>query len=183
MKQAREVTTCLRCRSSKRRCDKTRPSCTRCKRGGTQCTYEEYTATESGELLVHNSTSDSYPTPVMTPPTTLPKARKRNRVCLSCVRCHRLKIKCDKKQPCSRCSRTGVGTSCKYTHKREPFKQMYEDATNTPQVQEVPFALTGDDPSFVVATWFLRKRGSSHYGAILSRVCHFFFFHCSTTQA
>lgn len=162
MKQAREVTTCLRCRSSKRQCDKTRPSCSRCKRGGSQCTYEEDTAT-------------SYPTPVTTPPIAVTKVRKRNRVCLSCVRCHRLKVKCDKKQPCSRCSQTGVGTSCKYTHKREPFKQTYEDATNPPQLQEVPFALTGDDPTFVVATWFLRKRGSSHYGAILSRVCYFFF--------
>ncbi|KAJ4988614.1 transcriptional regulatory protein C1F7.11c 3 [Stagonosporopsis vannaccii] len=170
MKQVREVTTCFRCRSSKRRCDKTRPHCTRCKRGGIQCTYEEYSTTGAAELTIHDGSGRSYPTPVTTPSTTAPQARKRNRACLSCVRCHRLKIKCDQKQPCFRCSRSGVATSCQFTHKSKPSEQPCGPTTDQEQFQEVPFALTADDPSFVVATWFLRKRGSTHYRAILNRM-------------
>lgn len=174
MKQAREVLTCLRCRSSKRRCDKARPICTRCQRGGTQCSYEEEMTTGADRLTVRDGVIASYPTPETTPSTPATLVRKRNRACLSCTRCHRLKVKCDQKQPCSRCYRSGVETSCHYAHKSKPTKQPQEPATDQTHFQELPFALTTDDPTFVVATWFLRKRGSTHYRAILSRVCHIF---------
>lgn len=173
MTPAREVMTCSRCRQSKRKCDKAKPSCTRCQRGGIQCIYDEDQQIDKSQIhTAHGGSEPEYPTPVMTPPTCVQKPRKRNRACLSCVRCHRLKIKCDQKEPCFRCSRSGV--QCTYTHRpklhsKQP-PQPCEPASEEPQHQEVPFALTDDDPEFVVATWFLRKRGSTHYRAILNRV-------------
>jgi len=176
MISVREITTCSRCRQSKRKCDKAKPSCTRCERGGVQCTYDEDHQEDQVLSQEANGGSDpQYPTPVTTPPTSIQRVRKRNRACLSCVRCHRLKIKCDQKEPCSRCSRSRV--QCTYTDKPKPPQDRSaqpprpsEVGPEEPYRQEVPFALTEDDPEFVVATWFLRKRGSTHYRAILNRV-------------
>lgn len=176
---AREITTCARCRQSKRKCDKAKPSCTRCERGGVQCTYDEDYQNDQAQSQEANGGSDpQYPTPVTTPPTYLQRVRRRNRACLSCVRCHRLKIKCDQKEPCSRCDRSGA--QCAYTHKPKPPQDQPAQPPRRPDLaseklnsQEISFALTEDDPEFVVATWFLRKRGSTHYRAILDRVSNF----------
>lgn len=176
MVPAREITTCSRCRLSKRKCDKAKPSCSRCERGGIQCSYDEDQQSDRFQPQEANGGSDpQYPTPVTTPPTSAQRIRKRNRACLSCVRCHRLKIKCDQQEPCYRCSRSSV--QCTYTHKPKPLQERHaqlpeppEPAPKEPYSQKVPFALTDDDPEFVVATWFLRKRGSTHYRAILNRV-------------
>ncbi|KAF2626551.1 hypothetical protein BU25DRAFT_90252 [Macroventuria anomochaeta] len=172
MPQTREVTTCTRCRQSKRRCNKAKPSCTRCERGGIPCTYEEgqkKSPPSSYSDLTSANTSKS----ATTPPTPIVQhqgVRKRNRTCLSCSRCHRLKVKCDQKQPCARCSYSGVQAACTYTHRAKLPQQSHEQAPEQPQHQEVPFALTDEDPEFVVATWYLRKRGSTHYRAILDRM-------------
>ena len=99
--------------------------------------------------------------------------RRRNRACLSCVRCHRLKVKCNQSEPCDRCMRSGVQATCTYTQKKsfgEPTAHTQSPSQSHP---EVPFALTGEDPEFVVATWYLRKRGSTHFRAILNRVSTF----------
>lgn len=182
MKQSREVTTCVRCRSSKRLCDKSKPSCTRCTRGGVQCSYEKDYPDVKDDVTAHGSSGISYPSPVTTPSTPAPKAKKRNRACLSCTRCHRLKVKCDQKQPCLRCSRSGFETICIYKHKSRPPQQPDQAAIDQPH-EEVPFALTGEDPNFVVATWFLRKRGSTHYRSILNRVRSLLFPTCTPTLA
>jgi hypothetical protein len=169
MAQAREVATCTRCRQSKRRCDKAKPVCGRCEFAKVKCTYEENRRHSPSD---YTESERSYITPATTPPTPDSqhgKVKKRNRACLSCVRCHRLKIKCDQKQPCARCSRSGLQATCAYTHR----PQLPEQAIQHPHIQphtEIPFALTGEDPEFVVATWYLRKRGSTHYRAILNRV-------------
>ena len=168
MTQAREVATCNRCRQSKRKCDKSKPNCTRCERAGAQCTYEEHQM--ETEPSVHSDQQDY--TPATTPPTPSSqrqRIKKRNRVCLSCTRCHSLKVKCDQKQPCARCSRSGVEATCTYTHNAKPFRQPHKQSTDRSRT-EVPFALTGEDPEFVVATWYLRRRGSTHFRAILDRV-------------
>lgn len=175
---AKEMTTCSRCRQSKRKCDRSKPECTRCEHAGVHCTYDEDHQNGSARPQEPNGKSDpQYPTPVTTPPTSLQRVRKRNRVCLSCVRCHRLKVKCSQTEPCSRCSRSRV--QCTYKHKPKPPQDQSAQqpqpsrlTLEKPYSQEVPFALTEDDPEFVVATWFLRKRGSTHYRAILNRVSH-----------
>lgn len=173
---AREIATCSRCRLSKRKCDQAKPSCSRCERGGIRCSYDGDQQNDRFRPHEANSGSDpQYLTPATTPPTSAQGIRKRNRACLSCVRCHRLKIKCDQREPCYRCSRSSA--QCTYTHKPKPLQerqaQLPVPSTSTskePQSQEVPFALADDDPEFVVATWFLRKRGSTHHRAILNRV-------------
>lgn len=177
MRQAREVTTCSQCRQSKRRCDKAKPSCTRCERGGIQCTYEDDQRRSPSSNSIRSTPGIASTLAASSPATTPPMpilqhqgVRKRNRACLSCTRCHRLKVKCDQKQPCFRCSRSGVETSCTYTHRKPPLRSN-EPAPEQTQHQEVPFALTDEDPEFVVATWFLRRRGSTHYRSILNRVC------------
>ena len=172
MKQAREVLTCSRCRQSKRRCDKAKPSCTRCDRGGQQCVYDEDQNTERDELSTtsRDVSLSLCSTPATTPPTPARKVRKRNRACLSCIRCHRLKVKCDQREPCARCLRSGVQVDCTYTHPPRPLSQAPEPLEQQ-QKQSISFALPVDDPEFVVATWFLRKRASTHFKAILDRVC------------
>ncbi|ROW18216.1 hypothetical protein VPNG_00048 [Cytospora leucostoma] len=42
------------------------------------------------------------------------RARKRRRKTLSCVQCHRTKVKCDRNNPCGRCSKAGRGHQCAY---------------------------------------------------------------------
>jgi hypothetical protein len=176
MTSARGITICSCCRQSKRRCDKVKPSCTRCERVGIQCIYDEDQQAEQDQpQRIDGGSEPQYPTPVTTPPMPIQRVRKRNRACLSCVRCHRLKIKCDQKEPCFRCSRSEV--QCTYTRRaKAPQERSAQppqpsgSASEEPHSQEVPLALTDDDPEFIVATWFLRKRGSTHYRAILNRV-------------
>lgn len=171
MKHARDIMTCFRCRQSKRRCDKAKPTCTRCERGGTRCIYGEDQSRANDELVdsTRDESIDAYLTPATTPPTQTQKVRKRNRACLSCTRCHRLKVKCDQREPCARCLRSGVPEACTYTHRPKvlpPTRQPEQQ-----QCRNIPFAVPEDDSELVVATWFLRKQGSTHYRAILNRVC------------
>lgn len=170
MTQGREVATCTRCRQSTRRCDKANPKCTRCEHAGVQCTYGE---DHKDSRFSSNSSSETQDaTSTAAPPTPVAQrqgVKRRNRACLSCTRCHRLKVKCDQMQPCSRCCRSGAEVTCTYTHATKPPQQRPEQPCDKSH-PTVPFALTGEDPEFVVATWYLRKRGSTHYRAILNRV-------------
>lgn len=166
MTQFRHVQTCIRCRDAKRRCDKARPGCKRCEHAGVSCIYEE-DSSESSPLSdgYQEGTSDGT-TPGHAEPSTTDSSqnrivRKRTRAVLSCTRCHRLKVKCDKGQPCGRCVRSGFEATCIYTHKAKPV----DKPSPLPS-----FVFSGKDPEFIVATWFLRRRGSSHWKALLNRV-------------
>src|SRR5207248_7716539 len=118
---SREVETCVRCRHSKRRCDKAKPKCGRGRQAGLPCHYDASQTLFTEELL---STSTESPHSTNNEPRTEKVVKKRNRACLSCIRCHRLKVKCDKRQPfCSRCARTGYGKTCEYTHRVQQTNQ------------------------------------------------------------
>jgi hypothetical protein len=159
---AREIQTCIRCKDSKRRCDKLKPSCSRCHRAGQTCLYPESISKETSTepkagILSPSSSCCSSPLEKESEPERVVK--KRDRATLSCTRCHRLKVKCDKRQPCcSRCTRLGHGRNCTYTHKVQP------------PPSAGPFIVDGDDAATIVSLWFLRKRGSSHWKALLARV-------------
>ncbi|KAH6651555.1 fungal-specific transcription factor domain-containing protein [Truncatella angustata] len=43
-----------------------------------------------------------------------PPNRRRDKTRFSCHTCHRRKLKCDRKQPCARCVKSGCGISCTY---------------------------------------------------------------------
>ncbi|UNI19535.1 hypothetical protein JDV02_005715 [Purpureocillium takamizusanense] len=101
-----------------------------------------------------------------------PARKKRRRACLSCVRCHRLKVKCDKKQPCTRCRLSGWGRQCAYTHRVEDeATMMARDDPSTPaSADAVPFVVTEEEPETVITTWHARHRGLSHWRALLCRL-------------
>jgi hypothetical protein len=166
MTQAREVATCMRCRGAKRKCDQARPNCSRCDHAQARCTYEDDRRESSSspwsfqDITSATASSRSTPTDTSLNSTTYRITKKRNRACLSCVRCHRLKIKCDKKQPCGRCSRSGFMDTCKYSHiAKRPLEQ-----------SPASIVLTGEDPESIVAAWFLRKRSSGYNRALLDCV-------------
>jgi hypothetical protein len=171
--QIREVQTCLRCRESKRRCDKTKPTCSRCHQAGVLCVYD-LTHGNAVAKATNSSVSDQISNLDLLSLDALPTApseshgherivKRRDRACLSCTRCHRLKVKCDKKHPCcSRCGRTGFGRTCIYTHKAQTQSESQSSTS--------PVVLAGENAETVVATWFLRRRGYSHWRALITRV-------------
>jgi hypothetical protein len=143
-----DMQACNRCRSAKRKCDKLQPICSRCDAAGTICIYT-YPKSLAG------STFDSIPTGRT--------VKRRSRACLSCIRCHKLKVKCDQNTPCGSCVRSGPGITCIYNYRAK--------VAGAPTVSS--FTLTDENPEFVVATWFLRRRESSHFKALLDRVSTF----------
>lgn len=64
------------------------------------------------------------------------RERKRNRKCISCLRCHRLKVRCDRKSPCTRC-----------TTSRRPIKCIYENTSENQDETEtrLPEHKEGED--------------------------------------
>jgi hypothetical protein len=161
----REVGTCARCRDSKRRCNKAKPSCARCMHACVPCYYDKQqkngappsvmdaARTPSSDMPLTPSTTSSAPTDEKHDTGLERTIKRRDRACLSCMRCHRLKVKCDRKHPCcSRCASSGHGRTCIYTHKvqlDQPVRTV---------------ALTDEKPDF------LGKRGPSHWRALLWRV-------------
>jgi len=155
--RARDVQTCTRCRSAKRQCDKLRP-CSRCHKAKAECIYEGQTSETSP--LESSSRSEGVSDIASKASSPHSVIKRRSRACFSCTRCHRLKIKCDRRAPCSRCTRSGYETTCIYTHR-----------LNRSEKSTLPSSLFAiEDPEFVVATWFLRRRGSGHFRALLDRV-------------
>jgi hypothetical protein len=179
--QIREVQTCLRCRESKRRCDKTKPICSRCYQAGVACIYDSPPRSDVSPAttsFVLDQTGDLDPlnldslltAPIGSRITANANAKheperivkRRDRACFSCTRCHRLKVKCDKKSPsCRRCAQSGYERTCIYTHKAKmPSESQHPIST---------VFLAGENPETVVTTWFLRRRGYSHWRALISR--------------
>lgn len=162
--RSREVQTCIRCRDSKRRCDKAKPSCTRCQNAGLPCLYDGSQASFLDPQNTPPFSTEPSPSSSSDEPVSRSSIKRRDRAILSCTRCHRLKVKCDKREPCcGRCARSGYGRSCVYTHRAQRV-----ELKNSPP----PFLADEQDPEAVVALWFMRKRGSSHWKALLARVCY-----------
>ena len=90
--------------------------------------------------------------------------RKRKRNCLSCLRCHRLKVKCDKELPCGRCKASGNGPDCYYSYNKGPNGGKFPCAVPAP-----PPAESKTHPTM---TWKSshRVRGSSHWKHLVTRV-------------
>lgn len=194
--QSREVNTCDRCRSSKRRCDRVKPVCSRCHHAGVHCSFESLPSPSPSA----SSSSDAVSPPDITIPLRIqsldnsanhesdPRGlikssanvsaspaepsnennpvivrKRRNRACLSCVRCHKLKVKCDKKVPCSRCLGARAQSTCTYAqNKAAKSTYGYTNVGSGPGSDE--------DSRQVVAAWNSRYRGSSHWKALLLQV-------------
>ncbi|KZP18634.1 hypothetical protein FIBSPDRAFT_920393 [Athelia psychrophila] len=94
LKRARGELSCAECKRLKLKCDKKLP-CGACVRR------------ECPTLCPHGSLAEGHK---FNPADT--EERKRARGELSCLECKRLKLKCDKKLPCSACIRRGCETFC-----------------------------------------------------------------------
>jgi hypothetical protein len=92
--------------------------------------------------------------------------RKRKRNCLSCLRCHRLKVKCDKELPCGRCKGSGNGRECYYSYNKGPNSGKFPCPT-------APIAQSGDNTKPELATWHTshKVRGATHWRDLMTRVC------------
>ena len=102
----------------------------------------------------------------VTDPTAAPQriVRKRKRNCLSCLRCHRLKVKCDKELPCGRCKSSGNGRECYYTYNKGPNGGKFPcPSAPTP---------TAEDKKTELATWQVQHkvRGSSHWRDLMTKI-------------
>lgn len=189
MPKGREIKTCGRCRQLKLRCDRTKPSCRRCTEAHVSCSFlvvlstpttgiepptsETETATET---LTPSSIADL---PLLIPldeqpiyldssrETSVEKlpsvAKKRRRAHLSCIRCYRLKVKCDRELPCSRCRLSGWSRHCAYNHRVE----------NTPSFLDTRSqvsALGEEEPGRIHTSWHTEHRSASHWKELLSKV-------------
>ena len=96
---------------------------------------------------------------------TGPAKKKRTRLRLSCVRCHRLKIKCNKQFPCSRCVRGGLDNDCTYTHSQSTKPHNY-----LLQSPSFPFTSVGEMPRGVYDAWESIHRGDSHWKILIAQV-------------
>ncbi|KAK2616946.1 hypothetical protein QQS21_000035 [Conoideocrella luteorostrata] len=93
--------------------------------------------------------------------------RKRKRNCLSCLRCHRLKVKCDKELPCGRCKSTGNARECYYNCNKGPNGGKFPCPTAPAGGPTQP-----DRRAPEMGTWQIthKVRGSSHWRELMARI-------------
>jgi hypothetical protein len=187
MKRVREIRTCSRCRSLKLRCDQSKPSCQRCARANATCSLGACTDTiESGIdssnsviEIPHQSGTKSSDSSITGREPQLHFDNQRNEITahdaglikqrqkaqLSCIRCHRLKVKCDRDLPCSRCRVSGWGKFCEYRYRIERANPPLDKSTaNT----------LGQDPEGRVRSWLAQRRGGTHWDDLISSVSTLF---------
>ncbi|KAJ4226177.1 hypothetical protein NW759_004763 [Fusarium solani] len=111
----RPVSACCRCRKLKVRCDHIRPMCGRCTSAGEVC---EYTETTAQPWKWSRPLQASRPTPQND------QKRTRDRAILSCLRCRKHKVRCDRQSPCSRCVKMGKAGECIIPGKDTPAKSL-----------------------------------------------------------
>lgn len=89
------------------------------------------------------------------------QAGKRDRAILSCIRCRKHKIRCDRRTPCGRCMKNNKDSEC-----------IYPDALNTDAVPtEKPYkSLHGIATSFIDHRWDDRFRNVTHWTGLLREV-------------
>lgn len=105
-----------------------------------------------------------------------PRTQKRNRRVFVCVPCHRRKLKCDKGQPCSRCTQSGSMDECVYqplpnstTVKRESVTP--EPNGQSPLSKRSPRVRDQTRSSYRVRDGKARVSGSTHWAKIACEVC------------
>lgn len=192
MPNSRGINTCVRCRSLKVKCDRHKPACGRCAIARVDCSLSEAMDDGLGPSDAHDDRRTSYSTAGHSSgadtSTTSPNSeaekivlaqdisrrnkqsanptKRRHRACLSCMRCHRLKVKCDKAHPCGRCRSSGFARQCQYTHRVEGDDSGLGVSHN--------FIVSETTTGAVVSAWKLHPRGSSHWRELMSKVRLFF---------
>lgn len=180
MPNIRQIKTCSRCRLLKLRCDRIKPACERCVQAEASCSFlrdrspqsvarterlADRGPTRSSSEQSSSPSDQSVPSSeIITAQAILKTVKKRNRAHLSCTRCHRLKVRCDKKLPCSRCRTSGWGQQCTYTHRVE------SDPSASDASQDALCAAAHEDPKHIYTSWHTRRRGATHWKTLVSRV-------------
>lgn len=180
MPNIRQIKTCSRCRLLKLRCDRIKPACERCVQAEVSCSFlhdcspqpvakaDHHMKQDSTRSSLEQSSSpgdESAPSSdIVTVQQILKTVKRRKRANLSCTRCHRLKVRCDKKLPCSRCRGSGWGQQCTYTHRVE------SDPSVSDASQETLCAAAHEDPKHIYTSWMTRRRGATHWKTLVSRV-------------
>lgn len=182
VRRVREIRTCSRCRSLKLRCDQSKPSCQRCIKANVTCSLEACPATDDSGTDLSNSVIEAplHSAAELSPPSTSDHGyqlrlenkndentaqeaglvKQRQRAQLSCIRCHRLKARCDRDLPCSRCRVSGWGKFCEYRYRTE--KANPSSDTGAPKI--------GQDPDGRVKSWLAQRRGATHWEDLISAV-------------
>jgi len=183
MAPAREIRTCDRCRRLKQRCDQLKPTCSRCTHVRAQCSWDggkrgfdgDDDPQEGASLQVPGATG----TGQLTPPdssdtashTSLPAddrpTRKRQRTWLSCDRCHRLKVKCDKQLPCARCTQSRRDHECQYSDRAQDTGLT---SVSHGHMCTHYWTISGKMFREVLRSWKENHGGSSHWRDLESRV-------------
>lgn len=86
-------------------------------------------STLDGSPNAAGSSASSVNISVEEPISDKPVKRSRRRKQVSCSFCRHRKLKCDRNQPCSNCTKRGVALSCTYRDKKSD-EDIEEDATN-----------------------------------------------------
>ncbi|KAL2835831.1 hypothetical protein BJY01DRAFT_252337 [Aspergillus pseudoustus] len=165
----RQIRACERCRALKVRCDTQRPTCGRCSKTGAGCAFppeavpqeEDAMTGDAGQELAFNVLALSPPRqddddafPFTCPAAFGPSqcvqcpTQKRVRIPISCARCRRLKVRCDRSHPCSRCIR--AKSACTYSRK--------EGTPHSSETSDVQF-----DPATRIAQWNEKFRSDAHW--------------------
>ncbi|OAQ92109.1 fungal zn(2)-Cys(6) binuclear cluster domain-containing protein [Purpureocillium lilacinum] len=97
-------------------------------------------------------------------PQVCPIKLKRDRAILSCVRCRKHKVRCDRKVPCGRCIKARREAQCVYT---EPVH-----TAPRPVVWDGDAALNTIATRFVDATWDVQNRNGTHWNNLLQEVSY-----------
>ncbi|OAQ82063.1 C6 transcription factor [Purpureocillium lilacinum] len=115
----------------------------------------------AAEGVHHCSVSNDHPSRENSP-QVCPIKLKRDRAILSCVRCRKHKVRCDRKVPCGRCIKARREAQCVYT---EPVH-----TAPRPVVWDGDAALNTIATRFVDATWDVQNRNGTHWNNLLQEL-------------
>lgn len=152
-RRAQTVLACQRCRQSKLGCDKQRPSCGRCVNAGVFCKYlcnrseqaESYISPvpsqEEGDRTVQDNEHEGEELPTSRIKATVDKnsrpVQRRRRVAVSCIRCRRSKVLCDRKRPCGRCAKSK--SDCAYERVQNGIYRYDKQALGESNIKKLDF--------------------------------------------
>lgn len=86
----------------------------------------------------------------------------RDRAILSCMRCRRHKVRCDRKIPCSRCIKNKRESQCVYSEAAPPLGRIISDKHH----ETLNLIATG----FIDSKWDATVRNGTHWNSILYEV-------------
>lgn len=159
MAQDRSSSACLRCRRQKVACNKASPCCLRCVRARVMCEYNKpkHDSPKPAKILDFASDPNWY---LVQQPVKI--KLKRDRAVLSCIRCRKQKLRCDRNLPCGTCLKHRKGSQCAYA-----------DATPSstpPSTSGSDMSAEGVSIKFIDASWHTRLRNDTHWNNLLDRV-------------